>query len=356
MFEPFRIPLRWTTLVRTTFTSFLDHDGLNLAAELAFFFLLSIFPAVLFVTALASFFPLLPATVRIVTTLSSVAPHEVLVIIAQQLLRISEARHGGLLTAGFLGSLWSGSSALTSTFAILNALYGIRESRSWWRVRLIAVGLTLAIGLFFVVAAAIVLGAPALVSKLDPYVSLGPWIEVGWRILKWPVVVVLIAAAIGLVFHFGPDAEQSWEWITPGALTATAGWLLASVALREVWAALFASYTATFGTIGGFISLMMWLYVSAIVILIGAEMDAAIEHASPHDGAQADSGRPVIGRLADSVPPRPRQPRPAAHPRPISTMANRVAWRRASRPARPVRPPAEAASRDSSGRTDPAST
>lgn len=348
MFEPFRIPLSWAALVRATATSFLDHDGLNLAAELAFFFLLSIFPAVLFVTALASFFPLLPATVRIVTTLSSVAPHEVLVIIAQQLLRISEAKHAGLLTIGFLGSLWSGSSALTSTFSILNALYGIRETRSWWRVRLIAVALTLAIGLFFVLAAAIVLGAPSLVSTLDPYIALGPWIQTGWTILKWPVVVGLIAVAIGLVFHFGPDAEQAWEWITPGALAATGGWLLGSVALRAAWAWLFASYTAAFGTIGGFISLMMWLYVSSIVILLGAEMDAAIEHASPHAGARRRGGRPVIGRLADHLPRNKRRPHATSTRRPASPMAAHIARRRYTRPARATTSSAESASRDSS--------
>lgn len=349
MLEPFRIPITWRALVRVTGSSFLDHDGLNLAAELAFYFLLSIFPAVLFVTALASFFPLLPATIRIVTTLSSVAPREVLVIIAHQLLRISGAHHGGLLTAGFIGSIWSGSSALTSTFSILNVLYGIQETRSWWRVRLIAVGLTFAIGSFFIAASAIVLGVPALVAWLDPYVSLGPSIQVGWALVKWPVVVILIAVAVGLVFHFGPDADQAWEWITPGAVTATLGWLLASVILKKLWAALFSSYTATFGTIGGFIALMMWLYVLAIVILLGAEMDAAIEHTSPPAGTGA-AGRPAIGRLARARRDRQAGP-PMAHPAPVSPMARHIAWRRVTRPAPSdaLKRSAESASRDSSG-------
>lgn len=353
MLQPFRIPLRWTTLVRATTTSFLDHDGLNLAAGLAFYFLLAIFPAVLFVTALASFFPLLPATIRIVTTLSSVAPREVLVIIAQQLLRISEAHHGGLLTAGFLGSLWGGSSALTSTFSILNALYGIHETRSWWRVRLIAAGLTVALGCFFMAASAIVIGLPTLVAWLDPYVALGHGIQVGWAIAKWPVVVVLIAIAIGLVFHFGPDADQAWELITPGAATATMGWLVASVALRTLWGALFARYTATFGTIGGFIALMVWLYVLAIVILLGAEMDAAIERASPRARVRS-AGRPVIGRLARERRPRPQgRRRPAAHRAhpPPSPMARHIERHRVTRPvvSEALRPPAGSASRDSSG-------
>ena len=113
-----------------------------------------------------------------------------------------------------------------------------------------------------------------------------------WKILQWPVVFVLVALALALVNYFGPDAEQDWIWVTPGAVLATALWLLASLAFK-FYLSNFADYNATYGSLGGAIVLMLWFYVSGLSVLIGAELNAEIEHASPYG---KDPGEKVPGQ------------------------------------------------------------
>jgi membrane protein len=121
--------------------------------------------------------------------------------------------------------------------------------------------------------------------------GLGAAFAMTWKVLQWPVVFALITLAIGLLNYFGPDAEQDWEWITPGAALATALWLVASLGFK-FYVTSFADYNETYGSLGGVIVLMLWFYITGIAILVGAEMNAEIEHASPHG---KDAGEKVPG-------------------------------------------------------------
>jgi membrane protein len=121
-----------------------------------------------------------------------------------------------------------------------------------------------------------------------------------WKIAQWPLVIALVATALGLLNYFGPDAEQDWAWISPGALLATVLWLVASLAFK-VYVANFADYNQTYGSLGGIIVLMLWFYLSGLAILIGAEMNAEIEHASPHGknpGEKVPGERKKLGARA----------------------------------------------------------
>jgi membrane protein len=309
MFRAFHIPISWRALLVRTFHETVDDDVTGLAAQLAYYFFLALFPALLFLVALASFFPLKDLMPQILGALARFAPDEVLSIVRRQLVAISKGQNTGLLTIGFLGTLWSTSSAISGIIDTLNHTYGITDSRPWWKVRLIAIALTIGVGLFVLVSFALVIVGPSLAGPAADWLGLGPAFATTWRIVQWPIVFALVATAVGLIFYFGPDAEQQWEWITPGSLIATILWILASLGFRY-YVVHFGGYNRTYGAIGGVIVALLWMYISGLAILIGAEVNAEIEHASPY-GKEPGEKRPgekrKLGRLAQAAYERMRK-------------------------------------------------
>jgi len=274
---------------------------LGLAAQLAYYFFLALFPALLFITAIISFIPVAGLLDTITGMLGRVAPGEVLSIIQDQILKIAHEKNGGLLTIGMLGAIWSSSSGVTAIIDTLNQAYDIQESRPWWKVRLLALGLTLALALFIVVSFALVLVGPTLAERVAVWLHVGPAFAWTWKILQWPVVVGLVTFAMAMIYYYAPDAEQEWIWITPGSILATLLWLLISLGFK-FYVVHFTSYNATYGAIGGVIVLMLWFYVSALAVLIGAELNAEIEHASPYGkepGERAPGEKKKIGAVAE---------------------------------------------------------
>ena len=300
MFESFALPIGLWELIRRTVKEFIADDCLGLAAQLSYYFFLALFPALLFLLGWASFFSLSGISDQVVVSLGSFMPAEVLAILQDQIRVISNADHGGILTIGFAGALWSSSAAITSIVGSLNRAYDIDEGRPWWKVRLIAIGLTLGLALLVMVSFTLVMAGPTLAETLASRLSLGSVFEWSWKIVQWPLIVALISMAIGLVYYFGPDAEQEWEWITPGALLATILWLAISLAFK-FYVTQFADYNAAYGTIGGVIMFLLWFYISGLALLAGAELNAEIEHASPYGkepGEKKPGERKKIGRLA----------------------------------------------------------
>jgi membrane protein len=292
MLAAFHIPLSWPELFKRTLKEANQDDCLGLAAQLAYYFFLALFPAVLFVLALASFFPLTNFIDSIVAALQPIAPQQVISFLEEQLRRLSNADSGGILTIGILGALWSSSAALVAIIGSLNRAYDIEEARPWWRVRVTALLLTLALALLTVFSFTLVVIGPTIAEQLAASLGLGGVFEWTWKVLQWPVAFFLVSLAVGLVYYFAPDAEQDWAWITPGALTATLLWVLASLAFR-FYVGNFTDYNATYGAIGGVIILLLWFYISGLAILFGAEMNAEIEHASPYG---KDAGEKVPGQ------------------------------------------------------------
>jgi membrane protein len=297
---PFEVSIGWSELLRRTIREINDDDCLNLAAQLSYYFFLALFPAVLFLLALASFFPLTHFTDDIVRTLSPITPPDVLHFLSDQMMRISNADSGGILTIGILGAVWSSSAALVAIINSLNRAYGITESRTWWKVRLIAMSLTMGLALFLILSFTLVLAGPTLAEYLSKVFGLGVVFEWGWKILQWPVAFLLVSTAIGLVYYFAPDAEQEWVWITPGAVLATVLWIIASLGVK-VYLGNFTDYTATYGAVGGVMALLLWFYISGLAILIGAEMNSEIEHASAHgkdEGEKFPGAKKKLGTAA----------------------------------------------------------
>jgi len=303
MLAHLKVPIGWGELFKRTGNEALQDDVLDLAAQQAYYFFFALFPALLFVIAIASFFPLQTLTGDVITMLGRVAPAAVIDIVNGQLQDLGKQKSGGVLTFAFLVTIWSSSGAMASIITTLNTAYDITESRPFWKTRLTAIGLTVGLAVFILASMFLILAGPALAKHLANTMHLGAAFKWTWWVLQWPVVFALVATAIGLVYHFAPDAEQEWVWITPASLVATMLWIGVSLGLK-LYYTLVPNANATYGTIGGVMVLMLWFYCSSLALLMGAELNSEIEHASPYGkdpGERVTGEKKVIGAKAQRL-------------------------------------------------------
>jgi membrane protein len=281
MLAHLKVPLSWREILTRTVHEALADNVFGMAAQLAYYFFFGLFPALLLLITIASYFPVHTLMDELVTAMGGFAPPAALSIVTDQITKIREAKPGGLLTFGIAAAVWSTSSAMSAVINTLNSAYDIEEGRPWWKVQLTAILLTLGVALFILISFALVIVGPTLATKVAVSMHLGPVFEWTWKIVQWPVVFALVGTGIALVYYFAPDAEQDWVWLTPGSVLATTLWLVASLAFKY-YVVNITDYAATYGAIGGAMVLMLWFYISGAVILVGAEMNAEIEHASPY--------------------------------------------------------------------------
>jgi membrane protein len=276
----------WRSLLARTVRETVTDGCFGLSAQLAYYFFLSVFPALLVVVALTSFFPrnLLDA---ILNWFSSFTPPDVLQIVSSQIQLITKSGHTGLLTFGALGALWSSSSAMNAVIDTLNRAYGIREARSWWKVQTLAIVLTIIMSVFVLVSFTLVVAGPEIAERVAARHGLGLLFTWAWKIFQWPFVFLLISEGFAFVYYLAPDAEQRWPWILPGAHVATALWLSISLGFR-FYVTHFGQFNKMYGTIGGVIVMLLWFYLSGLVLLFGAEFNSEIEHASPYGKAEGE--------------------------------------------------------------------
>ena len=249
------------------------------AAALAYYFLFSLFPALLFLVALLSYLPLAGLQERLLAYASEMMPAAAALTLETTLGEIVNARRGGLLSLGVLATLWASSNGMASLMSTLNAVWGVSEARTWWKRRLIAIALTIGFSIFVIAAMVLMVFGPKIGGLVANWFGLGDVFTVLWNVASIPIVVACALMAIQLVYYLAPARARHWHWITPGAAFALLAWLAMSFGLR-IYVNHFGNYSATYGSIGGVILLMLWFYLSSVVFLVGAEIDAEIEAAA----------------------------------------------------------------------------
>lgn len=274
----FSAPIPWSQVITRTLNEIGDDNCLGLAAQLSFYFLLGLFPALLFLVALVGYVPLETTLAELLAALGAVAPQELVELLRGQLAQIAEGSQASVLTVGVLGAIWSSSAAMVAIIDALNRAFDVSEWRPWWKRRLVAIGLTVALAVFIVLSLVLVLIGPALALRLSDWLGLGPAFAMLWAWLRWPVLIGCVVIGVDLVYHFAPNRRTRWIWVTPGSVVATALWIASSFAFK-LYVTNFGDYTATYGAIGGAIVTMLWFYVSSIAILIGAEINGVIDEA-----------------------------------------------------------------------------
>ena len=257
------------------------------AAELAYYFLLALFPLLLFLTSVIGLVIGSGSGLRhsLFNYLGKVVPSSASQLVSDTMFEVSNASGGGKISFGILAALWAASNGMGAISQSLNAAYHVEETRPWWKQRLIAVGLTIALAVLIISALALVLYGGKIANVLAASYGFGVVFVVLWKILQWPVVLIFLLLGFALIYYWAPDLrDQDWKWVTPGSTVAVALWLLVSMAFR-LYLHFFDSYSKTYGSLGAVIVLMLWFYLTGASILIGGEISSDIEDMAARKGA-----------------------------------------------------------------------
>jgi membrane protein len=300
---PSEIPPRgWKDILLRVYRNIGEHRVMALAAGVTYYTLLAIFPAIAALVAVYGLFAD-PSTISAhLDQISGFLPEGALDVVRDQLSRVA-SQGGRTLGLTFIislaVSLWSANAAMKSLFDTLNIVYSENEKRGLIKLNAVSLAFTAAGILFILVAIAAVVILPVALQ----YVGLSNVTDLLVRIGRWPVLFAVVTFVLALIYRYGPSRRTpQWRWITRGSAFAAIGWLVASL-LFSWYAANFGNFNKTYGSLGAVIGFMIWIWISVIVILIGAELDAEMEHQTAHD-TTAGPPKPLGDRgakMADTV-------------------------------------------------------
>ncbi|HMF56662.1 MAG TPA: YihY/virulence factor BrkB family protein [Pyrinomonadaceae bacterium] len=278
--------LTWWKLAKRVWSEMNDDDMWGRAAQLSYYFLLALIPLLLFLTSLIGMVLGSGTGLRhaLFRYLAEVMPPSAFDLIDQTVTEVTVASSGGKLSFGFLAALWAASNGMGAITSALNAAYDVKETRPWWKQRLVAIGLTLALAVLIISALVLVLYGGNIAEKIAASYGFDLAFTATWKILQWPIVLAFILLAFALLYFFAPDLrDQKWSWITPGSAIGAVLWLLVSFAFRA-YLHFFDSYSKTYGSLGAVIILMLWLYLTGVAVLTGGEVNSEIENAAAKQG------------------------------------------------------------------------
>jgi membrane protein len=254
------------------------------AGNLTYKGLFALFPFAVFLLSLLGLFGAPDLLNSLIEQARIVLPNDVVGLLEDQLLSIAGTRAEGAFTAGAIVSLllalWGVSGAFRSVMEAMNVMYEIEEDRPFWKVYGISVFLSLGVAALLITALVLVVFGPGIGGAIADVVGLGYVFELVWNIVKWPVLICVVLFAFALVYYFAPAAEQRFRYVSPGSIMAVTMWLLFSLLFR-LYVENFGSYSATFGSFAGIIILMLYIYYSSFIMLVGAEMNQVIEEHAP---------------------------------------------------------------------------
>jgi membrane protein len=300
---PSEIPARgWKDIFWRVWAEIGKDRIMLIAAGATFYLLLALFPALTAFVSTYGFFADPSTVVDHINMLGSLMPAEALGIIQQQLESLASQGSSALsfgVIFGLLFAYWSANSGVKTLFEALNIAYEENEKRSFIKLNLVAFAFTLGA----VVTAILLISAVGIVPIVFEFLHLGAFSEALLGALRWLVLVILIWTGISLLYRYGPSRERAkWRWLNWGSVLATLVWLIASFAF-SLYLRNFANYEATYGSLGAVIGLMMWTWISLIILIVGAEVNAEIEHQTAMDSTTGKS-QPMGKRgavMADTV-------------------------------------------------------
>jgi len=268
-------------IARNVFGEIKSNNIPGRASELAFDFLFSLFPLILFMVTLFGFFTSHSAELQndFLSYFSDFLPLDAFRLLRTTASELTENASDGMLTFGILVALWFASGGVSSMISALNLAYRVRERRSWLKVRAIALALTLLISTLLLVALFIVLAGSHFVEWLGAKLQLQPVVVLLWKVAQWPTAVVFVLISYSLIYYFGPDLKsRRWHWITPGSAFGALLWLLITLGFRA-YLHFFNTYSVFYGSLGAVMILLIWLYLAGLAFLVGGEINAEIERA-----------------------------------------------------------------------------
>ena len=269
-----RHPLRFVTALIWRVS---EDDITTPAAAMAYYFFFSMFPMLLFILALASMFPVQGLEEWLLAALGRYLPTEAYTLIEGIVQSLLGTPRSGLLSVGALLTLWTASSAFGAVMVGLNRAYRACEYRPWWRLRLEAIGLTIALSALMIVAFVLGPFGGQLVILVTSF--FGPIAGAVAAVLRWTITVTSVMVVVAAIYYVGPAVKREWQWIRPGSVLFTLGFAATSAAF-SYYVEYFGAYDKTYGSLGAVIILLLWMYILALFLLLGGELNAFLEELS----------------------------------------------------------------------------
>jgi len=287
--------------------SFTRDQPLDLAAQLAYFAILSIFPFAMFLLTVVGYLPLHGLDRHIMEAIYSVMPPQAARLFDRTLHEIIGRQRGWLLVGTLLFALWSASGGVSGLITALNRAYRVSETRQWWRVKARALLVTLAGVVAVIIATTAMLIGPEIVHRVWAFFGLGGAFDRLWALLRWPVAVLAMMTMLACIYSFLPNVRQRWRFITPGSTVAVLAWLATSLGFR-LYVSHFESYAKTYGALGTVVVLLVWLYLSSLMLILGGEINAIVDRV--HKGILHEEKEPGPPTVHDPRPVGPDDNRP----------------------------------------------
>jgi membrane protein len=277
-----RIKRSWLFLVRLQREMGYD-DCMGMAAQIAFYTLLGLFPFMIFLLSLIGSFPLGQALQPVILEeLGTQMPPEAANYVVETVLNLLPERNQGLLSFGLLASLWGASMAIGALITTINRAYNIRPRRNIAQQKILSIALTLVLSGLWLLAMVIILVGPQVTQNLFELAGIASETNTFWTSVRLPMAFVLNLLALSILYYVAPEAKQRFRWILPGALTSTILWMLASTVYR-IFLRNFGAYNKTYGSLAAVVILMIWLWISGLVFLLGAEINSLMKRMESED-------------------------------------------------------------------------
>lgn len=248
---------------------------IDIAGQLAYSSLLALFPFLIFLATVLGFLPIHGVTERLLSDLRRVMPPGVAPLVEDTVRGVVANQNGWLLALSIAGSLWAASGGIGALTTALDHCFGVRETRAWLHVRLRSIGITIGATFLLAVMAVTFMIGPALVEKASAYLGLGQVVAIAWAWLRWPAAVVAMSVLLAMLYWACPDVDQPFRLFTAGSLFAVPAWIGVSL-LFNLYVTHLGSFNRTYGALGTAVVLLIWIYVSGLIVLVGGEMNAVL--------------------------------------------------------------------------------
>jgi membrane protein len=287
-------------IAQRTWASMLRADVTGRSAQLAYYFFFSLFPGLVAASALLGMVAASGQEFsdRLVDYLATVIPPSAFAIVLTTFDQTTHASSGRKVLLGLLAALWAASAGTSAIQDALNSVHRIEDDRPYWKARLQAIGLTIAIVIIFAAALSVLMGGDVLAGYLSRIIRIPLFFTIFSRMLTWPIAFAIVSVAFALVYYVAPDIHDAkWRWITPGSMIGSLLWLLASSGLR-VYLHFFNSYSVTYGSLGAVIVLLTWFYLGGLALLMGAQINVVIEGLAAEHAGPPSASREAVKTVA----------------------------------------------------------
>jgi membrane protein len=285
----------WWGVLKRTVSEFREDNLTDWAAALTYYGILSIFPALIVLVSILGLVGT-SATQPLLDNVGAFAPGPATDIVTNAIrgLEESQGAAGILFVAGLAGALWSASGYIAAFMRASNVIWDVEEGRPIWKTLPLRIGITLVVVVLLAVSAIAVVVTGPLADKVGELVGLGSAAVTAWDIAKWPVLFVVVALIFALLYYASPNVRHpGFRWLTPGGVLAVLVWLLASAAFA-LYVANFGSYNKTYGSLGAVVIFLVWLWISNVALLLGAEMNAELARGRAIEGGHPEEEEPFL--------------------------------------------------------------